>query len=138
MRIVFDTEALLAFYFKETGGELVKDFLVKVQKGEVEGYLNIVNLTEFYYILYRIKPQIAEEKERNLRAYGLKIVPVTDGSDSDKLWKEAGRIKGEHALSLADAFAAATARVKKASLLTGTDREFEGLGISLIRVKTQS
>ena len=123
MSLVFDTEALLAFYLGEPSGKEVESHLVKVIKGELKGYINIINLTELYYILYRKNPSLAEEKERNLRGYGLEIVPVDDNG----LWREAAKIKGKHALSLADAFAVATARVKKARLLTGHDAEFKGV-----------
>jgi len=66
-----------------------------------------------------------------LRAYGLQIVPVTD----DSIWREAGRLKGMHSLSLADAFAAATASVKGSDLVVGSDREFDGIGVPLMRVR---
>ena len=130
MKIVFDTEALLVFYLGEKGGDQVKMYLEKVQGGEIEGLLNVVNLAELYYILFRRSPQVAEEKETNLRAYGIRMVPVLDG----KLWKEAGKTKGEHALSLADAFAVATAKVEKAKLVTGRDEEFNRLNVDLIRI----
>jgi len=130
MNLVFDTEALLAYYLGEPTGKEVTRLLVEVQEGKVKGYINIVNLTELYYILYRRRPEVAEEKERNLRGYGLKVVPVTD----DKLWKEAAKIKGQYALSLADAFAAATTKAKQASLVTGRDKEFENTGIKTIKI----
>jgi len=63
--VVFDTEALLAFYLGEPGGKNVERYLTKIMKGEIKGYLNIINLTELYYILYRRNPDLAEEKERN-------------------------------------------------------------------------
>lgn len=131
IKIVFDTEALLIFYLGEKGAEQVKTYLEKIQDKEIEGLLNIVNLTELYYILYRKSPQVAEEKETNLRAYGIKVVPVSDS----KLWKEAGKIKGEHAMSIADAFAVATAKVEKAKLVTGGDEEFNKLNVNLIRIR---
>jgi len=130
MSVVFDTEALLAFYLGEVGGEEVMKLLTEVQEGKVQGYLNIVNLSELYYILYRKSPMMAKEKERNLRGFGLKIVPVID----DQLWKEAAIMKGKQALSLADAFAAATAKVRKAKLLTSRDEEFRGLEIPIKRL----
>lgn len=130
MNIVFDTEALLAFYLGEPTGKDVERRLVETMKGEIKSYLNIVNLTELYYILYRKNPEIAEEKERNLRGYGVKIVPVED----NELWREAAKTKGKHALSLADAFAVATAKVKTATLLVGSDPEFDGLDISIERI----
>lgn len=130
-KIIFDSEALLAFYLGEKGADRVRTHLDRVQGGEAEGLLNIINLTELYYIIFRKNPRVAEEKEANLRAFGVKIVPVLD----ERLWKEAARIKGRHPLSLADAFAVATARIEKAKLLTGRDEELEGLGIELLRIR---
>ncbi|RJS73505.1 type II toxin-antitoxin system VapC family toxin [ANME-2 cluster archaeon] len=129
--IVLDTESLLIFYLGEVGADVVEDLLKKVLRGDIKGYLNVINLTEFYYILYRKDPMIADEKVGNLRAYGLQIVPVTD----DSIWREAGRLKGMHSLSLADAFAAATASVKGSDLVVGSDREFDGIGVPLMRVR---
>jgi len=129
--VVFDTEALLIFYLGEDGADIVEDLFQKIQNKEMRGFLNIVNLTEFYYILYRKKPAIAEEKVRNLKAYGIEIVPLTD----DGIWREAGKIKGEHAISLADAFAVATAIVKRDKLVVGRDEDFEKVNIPLIRVR---
>lgn len=128
--VVFDTEVLLIFYLGEEGADIVEDLLEQVQNKKVPGYLNIVNLTEFYYILYRRDMTVADEKVRNLRAFGLEIIPLTD----DGLWKEAGRIKGDYALSLADAFAGATAIVKGDTLVVGRDEEFEQINIPLVRI----
>jgi len=130
MNIVFDTETLLAFYLGEPAGKEAEKRLVKTMKGEIKSHLNIVNLTELYYILYRKNPEIAEEKERNIRGYGVEIVPVED----NELWREAAKTKGKHALSLADAFAVATAKVKKANLLVGRDAEFDGIDVSIERI----
>ena len=130
MSIVFDTEAPLAFYLGEPFGKEVERRLAKIMKGELKGYLSIINLTELYYILYRKSPDLAEEKERNLRYYGLEIVPI----DDNRLWKEAAKTKGKHALSLADAFTVATAKIKKAQLLTGRDAEFNGVDVQIERV----
>jgi predicted nucleic acid-binding protein len=119
---VFDTEALLSFYLGEPGGKMVQERLEEVVRGDRMGYLNVVNLAEFYYILYRKSPSLAEEKERNLRGYGVEVVPVVDGG----FWREAAETKASHSLSLADAFAVATAKVKEAELLVGRDAELRG------------
>jgi len=50
-----------------------------------------------------------------------KIVPVRNKSE---LWKKAALIKVENAVSLGDAFAAATAISLNVSLVTGADVEF--------------
>ena len=47
--VVFDTEALLIFYLGEEGADVVEDLLIRIQNKETKGFLNIVNLTEFYY-----------------------------------------------------------------------------------------
>lgn len=130
-RLTFDSEAILAFYLAEKGGEVVRDNLQKIQNGIVEGYINIVNFTEIFYILARINPEIAEEKQRNLRLYGLKVVPVTD----DGLWREAALIKSKHSFSLADAFAVATAKTLKSTLVAGSDKEFNNLNVELLRIR---
>jgi len=128
--VVFDTEALLIFYLDEKGSDVIETLLKKILHNEIHGYLNIVNLTEFYYILYRISPVTADEKVRNLKAFGIEIVPITDNG----IWKEAGKIKGEHTLSLADAFAAATAIVMKDKLVIGADTDFNNINIPFIRI----
>ena len=130
-RLTFDSEAILAFYLGEEGGEFVRDSLGKVQNGDAEGYINILNLTEIYYILFRVDPELAEEKQRNLRLYGLKVIPVED----DDLWREAARIKGRHALSLADAFAVATAKSFESKLVVGSDKEFREINIQLLKIR---
>jgi predicted nucleic acid-binding protein len=129
--LTFDSEAILAFYLGETGGAVVRDSLEKIQNREIEGYINIVNLAEIYYVLARIDHKIAEEKQRNLRLYGLKVVPVED----DGLWREAALIKSKHSLSIADAFAVATAQALKSKLVVGSDKELKNLTIPLIRIR---
>lgn len=129
--LTFDSEAILAFYLGEAGGTIVRDNLNKIQNREIEGYINIVNLTEIYYVLARLDPKIAEEKQRNLRLYGLKVIPVED----DGLWREAALIKSKHPLSLADAFAVATAQTFKSKLVVGSDRELKNLTIPIIKIR---
>ena len=121
-RIIFDTQGLLVFYLGEAGSDRVESYIDQISGGETKGYLNIVNLAEFHYILRRVGKTTAEEKERNLRSFGVKIVPVIDNSP---LWREAAAIKADNALSLADAFAASTALLRKGILLTGSDHEFD-------------
>jgi predicted nucleic acid-binding protein len=129
--LAFDSEAILAFYLGEAGGETVRDLLQKIQNGEAEGYMNLLNLAEICYILCRLDPALAEEKQRNLRLYGLKIVPIADNG----LWREAAQIKSKHAMSLADAFAVATAQACNATLVVGRDEEFNGIDVQLMRIR---
>jgi predicted nucleic acid-binding protein len=130
-RYTFDSEAILAFYLDEEGAEVVEDCFEKVQSGAAEGYINVINLTEIYYILKRVSPDLAEATEKKLRLLGLKVVPVED----DSLWREAAHIKAKHPLSLADAFAVATAETAKSKLVVGSDKELKELNIQILRIR---
>ncbi len=130
MKYVFDTEAILKFYLGEDGAPKVLELLRHVRDKKVKGYINIINLTEFYYILYRKNPEIAKQKVENLLSFG--VVPH-EIKDND-LWKEAGKLKTLHNIPLADAFAAATANHLKATLVAGKDADFEGVDVDMMRI----
>lgn len=130
-KVTFDSEPILAFFFGEMGGEQVRDIFEKIESNEVEGYINVVNLTEVTYILSRLSLEVAEEKVRILRGYGLKVVPTEDNG----LWRQAAKFKCDHSMSLGDAFAAATAENLKTKLVVGSDKEFNKLGIELLRIR---
>ena len=102
------------------GAEKAASYLGQILE-KISGHINIIDLSELYYVLCRLNEQLAEEKERNLRSFGIKIVPINAKSG---LWKEAALMKANHSLSIADAFAAATAITLKARLVTGNDTEF--------------
>ncbi len=121
---VFDAQALLSLYLGEVGAEKVANRLAQVQRGEASGYVNIMNLTELYYILYRKSKRLAPEKVKNLISFGARIVSATFDDD---LWRRAASIKADHRLSLADAFAAASSKKLVATLVTGGDTEFDSI-----------
>jgi len=102
--------------------------LRSVQSGSDEGYMSLINLTEFYYILYRKDHKIAEEKLKNLLSFGLKPVNVED------TWKKSAKIKADFGIPLADCFAAATALALEATLVVGEDSDFKGLKIKTIKI----
>lgn len=129
MKYVFDTEAILIFYLGKDGAQKVSDLLKSVQNKKAKGYISIINLTEFYYILYRKNPEIAKQKVENLLSFGL--IP---SEIKDELWREAGQLKALYNIPLADAFAAATANHLKATLVAGKDADFEGIDVDMIRV----
>ena len=120
--VVFDTQSILIFYLGEPGADRVEDYLKRVLDKKISGHMNVVNLAELYYVLSRKDKAVAEEKERNLKSYGIKIVDVRA---STSLWKRAAEIKAMNPVSLADSFAAATAIDLNGSLVTGGDLDFE-------------
>ena len=130
--IVFDSQSLLKLYLGESGSGRVVELLREVLDGRIEGHINIVNLAEVYYILRRKSKQAAEEKEESLKSYGVKVIPVDLDSS---LWKRAASLKADHSMSLADAFAGATALEFKSRLVTGAEEEFEGInGLEMERI----
>lgn len=129
MKVVFDAEVILKFYLDEAGAEIVEGYLSKVRNGEIEGFMSVINLAELYYILRRKSLEIAGEKLKNLKNFSVKQVDVKGDS-----WKEAAEIKAMHSLSLADAFAVATAKQLNAKLLIGRDVEFEGVKVDVVRI----
>ncbi|MFZ2410807.1 MAG: PIN domain-containing protein [Candidatus Methanoperedens sp.] len=130
MKYVFDTEAILIFYLGEDGAPKVLELLERVRDKKEKGYMSIINLTEFYYILYRKSPEIAKQKVENLLSFGLVPSEIKD----DDLWREAGKLKALHNIPLADAFAAATANHLKATLVAGKDADFEGVDVDIMRI----
>ncbi len=130
--LTFDTEAILAFFFKEEGGELVKEYLSDIQEGKRRGYMNIINITELYYILHRISPIIAQEKIEILQQFGIVFLEVRV---DDVLWKVTAEIKVAGRLSLADAFAVATARITGSTLVVGSDKQFNDREVPIVRIR---
>ncbi len=130
MNYVFDTEVILKFYLEEEGARKVLELLERVQDKKAKGYINLINLTEFYYILYRKSPEIAKQKVENLLSFGLIPYEIKNND----LWREAGKLKALHNIPLADAFAAATANHLKATLVAGKDADFEGVGVEMVRL----
>jgi predicted nucleic acid-binding protein len=121
-KIVFDSFALIAFFRKETGYELVRDLLVKISNDESEAYITTVNIGEIYYMICRKgNTKTAEEAIHALLHFPIHIIEV-----DLKLTLEAAKLKAKYSISYADAFAAALTINKKATLITGDD-EFGAL-----------
>lgn len=119
---VFDTFALLTFLKGEGGSTGVKGCLQKVQDKEIAGYISAVNLSELYYLTTREKGyEAAEIMVASLKDWGLEITAA-----DEELAKKAGQIKAQHAIPLADSFAAATAQKLEARILT-SDPDFQKL-----------
>ena len=129
--LTFDSEAILALFLNELGATVVAELLQKIQKNDAEGYINIINLAEVYYSIARRNPKEAEEKQKMLRVFGLKVIPVSDNG----LWREAAIVKNKYFLSLGDSFAVATAQALKSKLVVGSDKQLKNLDVPLIRIR---
>lgn len=121
---VLDSWALLAFFEDEPAAEEVENLLVKAEVGTHKLLLGVVNWAEIYYATMRkVSQDVAEQKAREIAGLSIEIVPV----DADlRLVLQAAIYKATKKLSLADAFAAALAKVRNAELITG-DADFKQL-----------
>lgn len=53
MRIVFDTYALMAYFRRELGHEVVRALLAEALSNKHEASTSIINLGELFYMQYR-------------------------------------------------------------------------------------
>jgi predicted nucleic acid-binding protein len=112
---LFDSHALLAFFQKEKGAEVVEKILRKSFTQQIDRFICVINLGEIIYITKR---QFGESKKLEIlgRVYqlGFKVLLVPD-----TLVFKAAELKAEYAISYADCFALACALEQSAILVTG-------------------
>ena len=112
---IFDSHALLAFFQKEVGAEIVAKILRRSTKNHLDQFISMINLGE---ILYMTKRRFGDEKKveilGRIHQLGLKILPAPD-----PLVYKAAEFKAEYPISYADCFALASALEYSAILVTG-------------------
>ncbi len=119
---VLDASALLAMFFGEPGMETMRALFHKAAEADRPALISAVNWAEVLYRMERKHGTEGLETARRFeRTMPLDVMPV----DRDQA-ESAAHLKNEHDLGLADAFAAALARSKKAELVTA-DTEFKPL-----------
>jgi len=117
---VLDSFALLAFLRGEDGGGKVRQLLEKASERDQPLHMTEGNYTEVKYIVVR-----KEGRERWARiAADLPALPLEFRAITRSLADIAADFKAQYRISLADAFAAALAKEKKAELVTG-DPEYK-------------
>jgi ribonuclease VapC len=120
--VVLDSHALVAYFRDEAGAEQVEALLAKAAASERPLHMTEVNYAEAKYTLIRKDgPEAWEASARILTGLPIEFHPVTRA-----LADQAAIYKAAHKMRLADAFAVALAREKKAELVTG-DPEFKPL-----------
>jgi len=119
---VLDSFALIAYFRDEPGAETVENLLVTAGKKDSPLHMTDVNYAE-------IKYSIVKKDGADAWAEAAKILqglPIDFHSTTRALADVAADFKARFKISLADAFAAALAKEKKADLVTG-DPEFKSL-----------
>jgi len=121
---VLDSWALIAFFEDEAAAEAVEEIIHRAAQHKHRLYLSAVNWAEIYYSTMReVSQEAADARAADIATLPIEIVPV---SDDLRLARQAAHFKARFKMSLADAFAAALAKEKKAELVTG-DPEFKAL-----------
>jgi PIN domain. len=134
---VFDTEAIIAYLYKEPGHELVADLLDEVFSSEADGFLTETNASEVFYLVGRFEgvddtPTDASlrEADRDIRALerqGLELAAAN--------WRLAAEVKADGNISLADAYAVALAYERETTLVAGADDDFNNLPLDIDLVR---
>lgn len=121
-RSVLDSYAILAFLFEEKGHEKVLDLFEKAAQTDQALLIAAPNWAEVRYMVERkAGARRWSEVRHKLLGLPLEVVPADQA-----LAEVAGEIKAVNRMSLADCFAAALARQKKADVYTG-DPEFRSV-----------
>lgn len=121
-QIVFDAHAILRWTQKEPGYQKVRSLMVACREGSVSGYMNRINLGEVHYKTIRV---LGSEGAKSFMENFLRLPIAIVLPDEALIWK-ASELKAHYPISYADCFAAATALICNATVLTG-DPEFKKL-----------
>jgi ribonuclease VapC len=117
---VLDASALLALFFDEPGAEKVENLLQLAAEADKRLFIAAVNWAEVLYKMQRKDSVRGLEGARHFaRTMPLEVAPL-----DRELAEVAAQFKAAHNLGLADAFAAALAKAKKAELVTA-DTDFK-------------
>ena len=119
-RYLFDSHALLAYFQKEEGAEVVAEILTRTISQDLDRLICSINLGE---ILYLTKRRFGDEKKlqalAKIHQLGIRIISVPDS-----LVFQAAEVKAIYPISYADCFALSCAINESAVLVTG-DPEFK-------------
>lgn len=120
--IVLDSYALISYLNKEQGYNVISEIFEKCVDSDEHAYMCVVNIGEVYYHALRV----GGEQKAKLALEIVKALPIDIVEANISLTLQAAEYKAFNKISYADAYAAALAKIKKASLLTG-DKEFKAL-----------
>ena len=119
-KVVIDTNVIMSLLKGEPGAEKMAGIIKECADSGVEMLMSSVNFGELYYLTLRSS---SEEKAEALYPL-LTAMPIRIIEPDIIMVKNAGKLKAFKKMSLADCYAAALAKVEKASLITA-DREFK-------------
>jgi predicted nucleic acid-binding protein len=118
-----DACALIALINKEPGAGMVDDLIQKAVAGDADLNISIINLTEVYYgYLHDLGKEKADNILKRILSYPIRVINVI----TEPVFQKAAFFKAFYAISLADAYACATAWWSRSILVT-KDHEIEAV-----------
>ena len=127
IRYVLDACALIAVLNKEDGADSVREIIEQAEIGAVKVSMNIINLLEVYYGLYReYGKEVADNILLEVEANPIEVMDTI----SEDVLKEAGRLKASYKMSVADSMAVAEASVSNRILVTSDHHELKAVETS--------
>ena len=117
--ILFDSFAMLRFFYQEPGAGRVRELLKEAMQNEVPRLISAINVGEIIYIVQRR----SGEKTKLQTLVKLKSLGFTILTCPNELIFRAAELKARFAISYADAFAVASSIEYNATVVTG-DPEF--------------
>ncbi len=119
---VLDSFALLCWLNDEDGAECVEELLEKSKNGKIRLFMNWINIGEIYYIVQR-----RESLKKAIETiFLIKQLPIDKVGYEESLILVAGDYKARYPIAYADAYCLATAKIKKAKVVTG-DPEYKSI-----------
>ena len=115
MDYVLDACALIAFFNEEEGADTVAELMEQASNGACRLFMSGIQVMEVYYD--RVYIRGTEYANTILESIYASVITVLSDISRDII-KEAGRFKTSYSMSLADTFAAATAKSLGIALVT--------------------
>ena len=117
---VIDTSAWLALIEDEEGADLVQNVLERAGSGTVQIFVSFMSFMEVFYITL----QDCDIEEAQTRVRLMESLPITRVESTPAISIGAAKLKSKYHISVADAWIAALARERNATLVH-KDPEFE-------------
>ena len=119
---VLDACALIALLSQEIGYDNVKEIIEKSKDKETKIIMHTVNLFEVYYHIYRLYDGVAALNFLN----EIKNSPIQLRTEvTDDIIINAGKLKAQYKISLADAIGLAEAIISNGSFVTADHHELD-------------
>jgi predicted nucleic acid-binding protein len=117
-----DACALIAVLAMEKGADNIRKLFQRTIDHQVVLMINKFNFLEVYYKIYRVHGKIDADKLFDTMTQ----MPITvQGTLTNELFKESGRLKAKYKISMADSIAIAETIINNGSLVTADHHEIE-------------